>query len=371
VTRRKDDPARRQAYADAGVDVEAGQRAVELLRSRLAASPLDVLGGIGGFAAALELPAGYRQPVLVSATDGVGTKTDIARALERFDTIGQDLVAMCADDVVCHGARPLFFLDYVAVGRLQPQRLAQLVGGIAAACGQIGCALVGGETAEHPGVMDEDAFDLAGFCVGIVERDRLIDGSACRAGDVLIGLASSGLHANGYSLVRALIARHDLRLADPLAEVLERRDIEPPPDAAGLSLGDELLRPTTLFSSPVLALRDELAAAGLRLGALAHITGGGLAGNVWRGLPADLGVSIDPHSWPAPAVFRLLAALGGLDGAEMRATFNCGVGMTAVVEPAAVDQAIAALARHGIESWPIGELRGLAEQAGARYREVR
>ena len=371
MAKRDDDPAERPAYADAGVDVEAGQRAVELLRSRLAASPLDLLGGIGGFAAALELPSGYRSPVLVSATDGVGTKTDIARLLARFDTIGQDLVAMCADDVVCHGARPLFFLDYVAVGRLQPARVAQLVGGVAAACDQIGCALVGGETAEHPGVMDEEAFDLAGFCVGIVEHDRLIDGSAARAGDIVVGLASSGLHANGYSLVRALIARHDLRLDEPLAEVLERRDIEPPPAVTGMSLGDELLRPTRLYSTAVLAMRDELAAAGLRLAALAHITGGGLAGNVPRGLPADLGVSIDPRSWPEPAVFRLLAALGGLDGAEMRATFNCGVGLTAVVEPAAVDKAVAILARHGIESRPIGELRGLAEQAGTRYREVR
>jgi phosphoribosylformylglycinamidine cyclo-ligase len=187
----------RAAYADAGVDVEAADRAVELLRARLPA--------IGGFGAAFELPAGYARPVLVSSTDGVGTKTDIARRLGRYDTIGRDLVAMCVDDIVCHGARPLFFLDYLAVGKVEPERVATIVGGIADACAEADCQLVGGETAEHPGLMADDEFDLAGFGVGIVERDALIDGSASRPGDAIVGMAASGLHANGFSLVRRLI----------------------------------------------------------------------------------------------------------------------------------------------------------------------
>lgn len=360
---------RRAAYASAGVDVTAGELAVDMLRRRLTGAGLDLLGGLSGFGAALPLPAGYRQPVLVAATDGVGTKTEIARALDRLDSIGQDLVAMCADDVVCHGARPAFFLDYVAVGRLEPARVAALVGGIADACSSIGCALVGGETAEHPGLMEPDSFDLAGFCVGFVERDLLLDGHACRAGDVVLGLASSGLHANGFSLVRALVARHGLALEQPYAEVLAEHGREAD-GAPNTSLGEVLLTPTRLYAGALLELRDELRAGGLRLAAMQHVTGGGLAGNLPRGVPADLGVRLHTESWPMPDIFGLLAGLGGLDETELRATFNCGLGMALVLEPAAVDLAVGRLAERGIEAWPVGELRSLAELDERRYVEV-
>jgi phosphoribosylformylglycinamidine cyclo-ligase len=360
--------AARSAYAAAGVDVVAGDQAVELLKSRLGAGELDLLGGIGGFGAALAVPAGYRSPVIVTATDGVGTKTEIARALGRLDTIGQDLLAMCADDVVCHGARPTFFLDYVAVGQLEPARVAQLVGGIADACDSIDCALVGGETAEHPGVMEPDAFDLAGFCIGFVERAELLDATAGRPGDVVIGIASSGLHTNGYSLVRALVRRHGLALEQPLAELLEVNGIDGAEVPADRTLGDELLTPHVLYAPAVLALRDALRGAGLRLAGLAHVTGGGLVRNLARALPAALGVELHIGSWPEPPIFGLVARLGGLDGAEMRATFNCGVGMAAIVEPAAVEPALRLLKRAGFGAWPIGE--AVAAEAGSRYLEL-
>lgn len=340
-----------------------------MLRARLSTSRLDLLGGIGAFGAALALPAGYDQPVLVSATDGVGTKTEIARALDRLDTIGQDLVAMCADDVVCHGARPTFFLDYVALGRLDPRRVAAIVGGIAEACQQIDCALVGGETAEHPGLMQPDAFDLAGFCVGLVERDLLLDGSSCADGDVVLGLASSGLHANGFSLVRALLGRHGLDLRRPYEEVLAERGLETERRSTE-RLGDVLLTPTRLYAPHVLALRDELLARGLRLSAMQHVTGGGLAGNLPRGVPPELGIRLQVGSWPVPVIFELLAVLGGLDEAELRATFNCGLGMAVVVEPAAVEPATRLLARHDLKAWPIAQIRAREELGGARYAEV-
>ncbi len=363
-------PPRRAAYAGAGVDVAAGERAVELLRARLAAAGEDLLGGIGGFGAALAIPDGYRRPVLVTATDGVGTKTDIARALDRLETIGRDVVAMCADDIVCHGARPVWFLDYLCVGKVEAERVARLIDGIAEACAEIGCTLVGGETAEHPGLMEADAFDLAGFCIGFVERELLLDGSACRAGDVVIGLASSGAHANGFSLVRALVERHRLGLREPYADVLARYGVPVTAGDEGRTLGEELLTPTRLYAPAVLGLRDELLRRGLRLGAMAHVTGGGLAGNVARGLPAELGIRLQVGSWRVPGVFGLLAALGDIDPAEMRATFNCGLGMTAVVEPTAVDIALAALQQSGIAAWVVGEVRPLAELGGERYREA-
>ncbi len=335
----------RAAYAAAGVDVAAGDRAVELLRARLGVSQHDLLGGIGGFGAVLELPAGMRRPVLVSGTDGVGTKTEIARRLGRLDTIGQDLVAMCADDIVCHGARPTFFLDYLAVGRLDPERVASIVGGVAQACESTGCALVGGETAEHRGLLADDAFDLAGFCIGFVEREALIDGSGAQPGDVVLGLASSGLHANGYSLVRALL------------------------DRGLLPLDDELLTPTRLYAQAVLALLDELRGHGLRLSGLAHVTGGGLSGNLPRAVPATLGVRLDLGSWPVPDIFARIGHAAGMDGAELRATFNCGIGMAAVVEPAAVAVARDVLAGQAIDAWAIGEIRQVEELNG-RYTEA-
>lgn len=369
---RPHDPLRR-AYAEAGVDVGAGDRAVALIAERLRGSVPD----FGGFASALPLPLGYREPVLVSATDGVGTKTAIARAVGRYDTLGQDLVAMCADDVVCRGARPLFFLDYLAVGRLHPERVAELVRGIADACEVIGCRLLGGETAEHPGLMEPDALDVAGFCVGIAERKEMLDGTQAREGDVLIGLASSGLHANGYSLVRAVVAEARLDLGAPYGEIMrrvlgraeaERVDFEEP-DEVLRTLGEVLLTPTRLYAGEVLALRDALADRGLPLRGLAHITGGGLPGNVPRTLPPDLGARVDTDAWPVPSVFRLFGQLAHLDKPELRATFNGGIGMVAVVDPAAETLAAEFLRRRGIASWPIGRVEATIALGGARYIE--
>jgi phosphoribosylformylglycinamidine cyclo-ligase len=321
----------RTAYAQAGVDVDAGERAVALMREH--ARSLS-----GEFASIAAVPPGMRSPMVVSATDGVGTKTDLARRLGRFDTVGQDLVAMCADDVVCHGAAPAFFLDYLAVGRIVPERVAEIVGGIAAACKSIGCELVGGETAEHPGVMAEDDFDLAGFCVGFVERDDLIDGSAARPGDVVIGLASSGLHSNGFSLVRRLV------------------------DDGRLPLSEELLTPTRLYSPAVLKLG--------RVHGLAHITGGGLARNLPRAVARDLGIRIRVGSWHQPELFDTIARAADMDGAEMRATFNCGIGFAVVVEPEAVSETIQVLGENDVEAWPIGEVATLADLGGVRYLEA-
>ena len=371
----------RDAYRSAGVDVAAGERAVELMRDAVASThggddagrgP----GGLGGFGGTFTIPPGYREPVLVGSTDGVGTKSAIAVALRRYDTIGIDLVAMCADDVVCSGAEPIAFLDYVAVGRLDPIGVAELVGSVAAGCREAGCTLIGGETAEHPGLMPEDAFDLAGSCIGVVEREALIDGSAVRAGDAILGLAASGLHANGYSLVRSLIAQWDLDLGRPYQEQLRRslgdadRDallvVEPGHELA--TLGEVLLTPTRIYARGVLAARRRLLAGGHDLRGLAHITGGGLSGNVPRALPAGLGARIDPGRWPMPSVMRLFGALGGIEDDELRATFNGGIGMVAVVAPDAVPGALAAFGAEGFDARPIGEVAPV-DELGGRYAE--
>ena len=366
----------RSAYAAAGVDVEAGDRAVELMRAAVERTHRpEVLGGLGGFGAAVTIPPGFREPVLVSSTDGVGTKTAIAAALGRYDTIGRDLVAMCADDVVCSGAAPLFFLDYVAVGRLDPVQVADLVGGVAAGCAEAGCALVGGETAEHPGLMPPGDFDLAGFCVGVVERDDWLDGSAVRAGDAIVGLAASGLHANGYSLVRSLVARWDLDLARPYQEQLiltlggdaAGDAIGAEPEHGLATLGEVLLTPTTIYAGALLRLRAALRTADHDLHGLAHITGGGLPGNVPRALPAELAARLDPTTWRMPSVVRLVGALGGLDDEELRATFNGGLGMIAIVAPAAVRATLNALAGEGITASLVGEV--VPDDGGPRYVE--
>ncbi len=368
----------RRAYVRSGVDVAAGERTVELIRDAVESTRRpEVVGGLGGFAGAIGLPADLRDPLLVSSTDGVGTKTAIASALERFDTIGIDLVAMCVDDVVCCGAAPLFFLDYVAVGRLDPADVAVLVGGIAAGCREAGCALLGGETAEHPGLMDEDSFDLAGFCVGVVERERAIDGSTIQPGDAIVGLAATGLHANGFSLVRALVAQFDLDLRSPYQERLRRSLGDPATDASlavepGLALatlGEVLLVPTRVYAGAILRLRATLDAAGHDLRGIAHITGGGLPGNVPRTLPDELGARLDPGRWPMPSVMRLFGALGGLEDDELRATFNGGLGMVVVVAPEAVDATIAALAVEDIPAWLVGEVVPAADLGGRRYVE--
>jgi phosphoribosylformylglycinamidine cyclo-ligase len=368
----------RTAYARAGVDVDAGERAVALMRQAVESTQgSGVIGGLGGFAGAVAIPAGYREPVLVSSTDGVGTKTAIAAALGRYDTLGRDLVAMCADDVVCSGAAPLFFLDYVAVGRLDPANVAELVGSVAAGCREARCALIGGETAEHPGLLDPGEFDLAGSCTGIVERDQLIDGGRARAGDVVVGLPSSGLHANGFSLIRTLLAEHDLDLAEPYQERLlltlgERATsaaLRAAPGETLMTLGEVLLTPTQIYAAAILDLRTALVAAGHDLHGVAHITGGGLPGNAARMLPESLGIRLDPGRWPMPSVMRLFGALGGLEDDELRATFNGGLGMLVAVEPAATATAIASLARAGIVALVVGQVVDASELGGRRYVE--
>ena len=360
------------AYRDAGVDIDAGERAVELMRASVDATRRpEVIGGLGGFASAMALPAGMREQILVSSTDGVGTKIAIAMALSRYDTVGHDLVAMCADDLVCAGAEPLFFLDYVAVGRVFPERVAAIVGSVADGCRLAGCALIGGETAEHPGLMDPEEFDLAGFCVGVVERDRLLDGTAARAGDALIGIAASGMHSNGFSLVRRIVADAGVDLGEGYADLVCRilgPETAPEPETAPLTLGDVLLTPTRIYAQAILALRRRLDEAGSDLRGVAHITGGGLPGNVPRVLPEGLGARLNPSLWPTPSIIRLIGALGGLSNAELRSTFNGGLGMVCIVPAEAVKTAISSLQRDGLAAWQVGEVVAIDAQ-GARYSE--
>ncbi len=363
----------RSAYAAAGVSVTAGEHAVELMRAHVESTRRpEVVGGLGGFGGAFAIPPGYREPLLIASTDGVGTKTAIAAAVGRFDTIGIDLVAMCADDVVCTGAEPLAFLDYLAVGRLDPVAVAELVGSVAAGCRQAGAALVGGETAEHPGLMGADAFDLAGCCIGVVERSKVIDGSAVRAGDVILGLASSGLHANGYSLVRSLVSQWDLDLGEPYQARLRRSLgdgvvddlVAAAPHESMATLGEVLLTPTRIYARAVLA-----AIAATEIHGLAHITGGGLPGNVPRALPDGLAARLDPNRWAMPSVMRLFGALGGLDDVELRATFNGGLGMVIVLPAVAFPVAVSALAEHGVVAAVVGEVVEATSVGGARYIE--
>ena len=310
-----------EAYRRAGVDVEAAAKAVTLIGDLASqARRPEVADEVGGFAGLFRVGDGR---LLAAATDGVGTKLEIARATGRLETVGIDLVAMCADDVVCTGAEPLFFLDYIAVGKVVPERVASLVEGVAEGCRRAGCALLGGETAEHPGTMPEDQFDLAGFCVGMVDEAALLGPARVREGDTVIGLASSGLHANGYSLVRhALLARHALG--------------DTPPELGGRSIADELLEPCAIYAPLVLAL----ARAGL-VHAAAHITGGGFHENVPRALPVGLGAEIERGAWPEHAVFALAQAAAGATDDDMFATFNMGLGMVLVVEPGVAEQVIA------------------------------
>src|SRR6478735_6621851 len=370
--------ARRDAYQAAGVDIAAGDRAVDLMRSHVESTRRpEVAGGLGGFGGAIGIPAAYRDPLLVASTDGVGTKTAIAAALLRFDTIGIDLVAMCADDVVCSGAEPLAFLDYVAVGHVVPEGVAELVGSVAAGCREAGCALVGGETAEHPGLMEVDAFDLSGCCIGVVERADVIDGNAVRAGDAIVGMASSGLHANGYSLVRALLAQWDLDLAEPYQARLRRSlgdaeadaSVAASPNEEMATLGEIVMAPTRIYARAILAARAAVRATGQDIHGIAHITGGGLPGNVPRAIPDALAARLDPSRWPMPSVMRLFGALGGLDDEELRATFNGGIGMVMVVPPGAVPAAEASLAGQGIPATVVGEVVDAAAVGGARYVE--
>ena len=363
----------RDAYRAAGVDVDAGERAVALMREAVASTRRpEVVGGIGGFAGAIEIPAGYRRPLLVASTDGVGTKTALARKTGRLGGLGVDLVAMCVDDVVCAGAEPLFLLDYVAVGRLVPEEIAAVVAGVAAGCRVAGCALLGGETAEHPGTMAPADLDLAATCVGVVEREEAIDGSAVRAGDVLVGLAASGLHSNGFSLVRRLVAEAGLDLDAPYASLLATWSarVEPEPEHADASLGEVLLTPTRIYARTVLAIRAAARSSGADVHGIAHVTGGGLPRALPRIVPDGLAARVDPAAWPMPSVMHLLGAIGSLDGTEIRATFNGGLGMVLAVPANAVREAIAVAAEAGVGAFVAGEIIAAADVGGARYLEV-
>jgi phosphoribosylformylglycinamidine cyclo-ligase len=331
------------SYAGAGVDIDAGDRAVALMRAAVeAAGRPEVVGGIGGFAGLFDASklASYRRPLLATSTDGVGTKVVIAQRLGRYGTVGIDLVGMVVDDLVTCGAEPLFMTDYVVFGRLNPERVATVVAGVAEGCVRAGCALIGGETAEHPGHLGPDDFDLAGAATGVVEADRLLGAQRVRAGDAVIGLASSGLHANGYSLARRVLDETGLAL-----------DAEPP--ELGTSVGDELLTPTAIYARDCLAL-----AAGCDVHALAHITGGGLAANLARVLPPGTGAVLDRATWRPPPVFGLLAARGGIGAAEMERVFNMGVGMAAVVAGDDADRALRVLAARDVTGWVLGEVTG-------------
>ena len=311
-----------EAYRRAGVDLDAGARAVELIRDLAAgASRPELTGGVGGFAGLFDIGQGR---FLAAATDGVGTKLEIARLAGRLDTVGIDLVAMCADDVVCTGAEPLFFLDYLAVGKVVPERVAAVVAGVAEGCRRAGCALLGGETAEHPGTMAEDAFDLAGFCVGVVDEASMLGPHRVGAGDALIGLESSGLHSNGYSLVRRSLLQD---AGYGLDEVLPR---------LGRPLVDDLLEPTAIYAPTVL----ELVRAGL-VHAAVHVTGGGLPENLPRALPEGLSAEVAWRTWPVPAIFDLVGEVAGASEEDLRATFNLGVGMVLVVPEERADEVLA------------------------------
>jgi phosphoribosylformylglycinamidine cyclo-ligase len=338
VNAKREDPL---TYAAAGVDVEAGERAVALMRAAVEATHnRNVLGGIGGFAGLWALdPSRWRDPVLASSTDGVGTKLLVAQALDRHDTVGLDLVGMVVDDLVVSGARPLFLLDYLAVGRLVPERVAAIVEGVARGCRRAGCALLGGETAEHPDAMAPDAYDLAGFAVGMVERERLLGPERVRPGDVLLAIASSGLHANGFALARRVLAHAGVGYDQVFPEL-------------GRPIGEALLEPTRIYAPDLLALLDD----GAEVHALSHITGGGLPGNLPRSLPTGLAVRIDWSSWTPAPTFKLLAALGPVEDAEMRRATNLGVGMVAILPAAEATHAAQFLGSRGLQTWIIGDV---------------
>ncbi len=338
------------SYRDAGVDIDAGNALVERIKPavRRTMRP-EVLGGLGGFGALFALPPGrWQAPVLVSGTDGVGTKLKLAQQLDRHDAIGIDLVGMCVNDVLVQGAEPLFFLDYFATGRLDVDVAARVIEGIARGCELAGCALVGGETAEMPDMYPPGEYDLAGFCVGAVERAELLDGGRIGVGDVLIGIGSSGPHSNGYSLIRRILER--------AGQPLEL-------DLGGVSLADALMAPTSIYVKPVLSLLGRFDIHGL-----SHITGGGLTENIIRVVPDGLGLHIDASAWPRPAVFDWLQREGGVSDAEMWRTFNCGIGFVVIAAVADAAAMAAELDAAGLPNWPVGEV--VAAAGGERVRIV-
>ncbi|GAB2585007.1 phosphoribosylformylglycinamidine cyclo-ligase [Microlunatus antarcticus] len=343
------------AYAAAGVDIEAGDRAVELMKGWVAKTRRpEVLSGLGGFAGLFDASAlrGMDHPVLATSTDGVGTKVAIAQALGVHDTIGFDLVGMVVDDLVVCGAEPLFMTDYIACGKVLPERIAAIVKGIAEACAEAGCALLGGETAEHPGLLAPDEYDVAGAATGVVERDRIIGADRVRPGDVVVAMESSGLHSNGYSLVRHVLAGAGWSLDRHV-------------DDLGRTIGEELLVPTRIYARDCLALLD-----GADVHAMSHVTGGGLANNLARVVPGSCTVTIDRATWAPAPVFGLVRELGGVSQPDLEATLNLGVGMVALVPEAAVGSALDVLGAQGLRSWVCGTVAATADASDPRVELV-
>jgi phosphoribosylformylglycinamidine cyclo-ligase len=345
------EPLPRSAYESAGVSIEAGDRAVELMKAWVAkASRPEVVGGIGGFAGLFDASAltTYRRPLLATSTDGVGTKVAVAAAMDRHDTIGHDLVGMVVDDLVVCGAEPLFMTDYIACGRVVPERIASIVKGIAEGCVLAGCALIGGETAEHPGLLEAEEYDVAGAATGVVEADELLGAERVRDGDVLVAMGSSGLHSNGYSLVRHV-------LLDRAGWVLDREVAE-----LGRSLGDELLEPTRIYARDCLALIEVVG-----VHAFSHITGGGLANNLSRVLPGHLTATVDRASWSPAPIFGLVAEVGGVAREDLEATLNMGVGMVAIVAASDADRTVQLIADRGVPAWIAGNVSASSQNSGA------
>ena len=333
--------SRSESYAAAGVDITAGYKSVELMKSHIARTmTAGVASDIGGFGGLFALDtAGMEQPVLVSGTDGVGTKIRIAQLLDKHDTIGIDCVAMCVNDIICCGAKPLFFLDYIACGKNYPEKIAAIVAGVAEGCVQAGCALIGGETAEHPGMMAEDDYDLAGFSVGVVDKKKIIDHSAMTAGDVILALPSTGVHSNGFSLVRRVFN-------------VERADLRVPVEAlGGKGLGETLLTPTKIYVKPILALLEEVSVRGI-----SHITGGGFYENIPRSIPDGLCAKIERSAVRVLPIFDLIAKTGNIPERDMFNTFNMGVGMSVVVPRDQADRALAILKEQGEDAYILGEI---------------
>ena len=330
-------------YKDSGVDIDAGDRAVELMKASIAkASRSEVMGGIGGFAGLFDASAlkKFNKPLLATSTDGVGTKTEIARQMGIYDTIGEDLVAMVVDDLVVCGAEPLFMTDYIAVGKVIPERIAAIVSGISRGCIKAGAALIGGETAEHPGLLGEDEFDIAGAATGVVDAEKLLDKSHVKAGDLLIAMPSSGFHANGYSLIRHILATQNLDLTKKY-------------EGFSKPLGEILLTPTEIYSLDCLALAK---AQGEKLRTFSHITGGGLADNTARVIPAGLVATYDRSTWSLPAEMDFMAAVARVPAADMERTWNAGIGMVAIVDPAVGDLVVRSLAARGMKAWISGSI---------------
>ncbi len=330
-----------ESYAAAGVDITAGYKAVELMKKHIARTKNDgCLDDVGGFGGCFGLPVkGMEEPVLVSGTDGCGTKVKLAILLDKHDTIGIDAVAMCVNDIICVGAKPLFFLDYIACGKNIPEKIAEIVSGVAEGCVQSGAALIGGETAEHPGMMPIDDYDLAGFAVGIVDKSKILDNTTMEEGDVVIALASSGVHSNGFSLVRKVFDVENCDLVSPMAEL------------GGKSLGETLLAPTKIYVKPVLSLLEDV-----KVRAISHITGGGFYENIPRSIPDGYGAKIDKSAVKVLPIFNLIAKVGNISERDMYNTFNMGVGMSIVVAKADADKALEILKAQGEDAYIIGEI---------------